>query len=269
MRAPNWGSTAESWITFFAKRPWLAGGWVWTGFDHRGEPIPYKWPCTLSHFGLMDFCGFPKDNYYYYQSWWSDRPVLHLFPHWNWPSMEGREIDVRCFTNHERVELFLNGKSQGMRDVARLSHANWKVLYEPGTLEAVGYRKGRRIGSTTVETTGAAAKIVLSADRTSILADGSDVASVTVSVIDEHDRPVPTADHLVEFDVNGDGRLLGVGNGDPSSHESDKAPHRRLFSGLALALLQSTPRGKVGGSVTLRASSSGLKPARLVIRTVR
>jgi beta-galactosidase len=269
VRAPNWGSTAESWVTFFAKRPWLAGGWVWTGFDHRGEPIPYKWPCTLSHFGLMDFCGFPKDNYYYYQSWWSDRPVLHLFPHWNWPGMEGREIDVRCFTNHERVELFLNGKSEGVRDVPRLSHAAWKVLYEPGTLEAIAYRSGRRVASTKVETTGVPARIALNADRSSILTDGADVAAVTVSAVDDRGRPVPTADNLIAFDVEGDGRLLGVGNGDPSSHESDKAPHRRLFSGMALVLLQSTPRGRSSGSTTLRATSPGLKPARMDIRTVR
>jgi beta-galactosidase len=182
--------------------------------------------------------------------------------------MEGREIDVRCFTNHERVELFLNGRSQGVRDVPRLSHAAWKVSYEPGVLEAVAYRGGKCVASNAVETTGAPARIVLSADRTNILADGADVASVTVSVVDERGRFVPTAVNEITFEVKGDGQLLGVGNGDPSSHESDKAPHRRLFSGLALALLQSTTRGKGRGSITLRATGSGLKPARLVIQTV-
>src|SRR5581483_4836874 len=110
----------------------------WTAFDYRGEPIPYKWPCTASHFGVMDLCGFPKDLYYYYKSWWSNEPVLHLFPHWNWQGREGEEIDVRCFTNCNEVELLLNHRSHGRKTVENNSHVAWKVKYEPGILEVRG-----------------------------------------------------------------------------------------------------------------------------------
>jgi beta-galactosidase len=264
LRAPGWGSTAEKWWTYFAERDWLAGAFVWTGFDHRGEPIPYKWPCTLSHFGLMDLCGFPKDNYFYYKSWWTDQPVLHLFPHWNWPGREGQTIDVRCFSNCDEVELIVNDRSLGRQPVKRNSHVAWTVIYEPGTLEAYGYRDGQVIASAQVETISAPSQIVLTPDRISINADGEDVASVTVSVLDDNGRAVPIADNLIHFEVTGTGRLLGVGNGDPSSHESDQAPHRRLFSGLALALLQSTQRA---GEITLTAKSDGLRDAKMVIKT--
>ena len=266
LRAPKWGSRAEEWWTNFAARPWLAGGFVWIGFDHRGEPIPYKWPCTLSHFGLMDFCGFPKDNFYYYQSWWSDRTVLHLFPHWNWPGMEGRQIDVRAFSNCDRVELVLNGKIVGANDVPRNSHVAWKVKYEPGTLEARGYRNGKVIATSKRQTSGSPTRIVLSADREAIRADGEDVAAVTVSVVDQSGIPVPTAGNLVRFELDGPGHLLGVGNGDPSSHESDKAPFRRLFNGLALALVQS---GREPGTIAITATSEGLHAARLTVSAKR
>jgi beta-galactosidase len=258
VRTPGWGSTAEKWWTFFADRPWLAGGFVWTGFDYYGEPIPYKWPCTASHFGLMDLCGFPKDNYYYYKSWWSGEPVLHILPHWNWLGREGQEIDVRCFSNCQRVELFLNGKSLGAKDVPRNSHVAWKVPYAPGVLEAHGYSNQKRIIEAKTETTGTPAKVLLTPDRAAINADGEDVASITVSVLDSKGRPVPTADNLIHFEVAGSARILGVGNGDPSSHESDQAPQRKLFSGLALVLLQSS---RDAGAVRLTAKSDGLEDA--------
>jgi beta-galactosidase len=265
-RAPKWGSRAEEWWPYFAERPWLAGGFVWIGFDHRGEPIPYKWPCTLSHFGLMDFCGFPKDNYYYYQAWWSDRTVLHLFPHWNWPGMEGRQIDVRCFSNCDRVELLLNGKCLGAQDVPRNSHVAWKVPYEPGTIEARGFRAGKLIATSKRATSGPPARIVLTTNRADIRADGEDLAMFTVSVVDQDDRLVPTAGNLIRFQVSGAGHLLGVGNGDPSSHESDKAPQRRLFNGLALAIVQADRKP---GSIMLSAHSEGLELARINIAAKR
>jgi beta-galactosidase len=210
----------------------------------------------------MDQCGFPKDLYYYYQAWWSNRPVLHLFPHWNWH--HGEEIDVRCFTNCDEVELFLNGQSQGCQPVVRNSHCAWKIRFERGTLEARGYRRGKRVLTTKRQTTGAPALIALEADRPAITADGQDLASVTVSVLDRAGLPVPTADNLIEFDVKGAGRLLGVGNGDPSSHESDKAPARTLFNGLALALVQSTQKP---GEITLTARAKGLAEATLRLRS--
>lgn len=262
LRAPKWGSTAEHWWKYFADRDWLAGGFVWTGFDHRGEPIPYKWPCTLSHFGIMDLCGFPKDNYYYYKAWWTDEPVLHLFPHWNWPGKEQQPIDVRVFSNLDAVELLLNGESLGTQPVPRLSHVAWKVNYEPGSLEAIGYRGSRAVMRSTRITTGEPARISLRSDQAVLRADGEDVASVTVSILDAAGNLVPTARQMIHFAITGCGRLIGVGNGDPSSHESEKASHRMTFNGLALALVQS---GTDSGEITLRATGEGLAPATLRI----
>ena len=146
--APSWANTAETWWSFFAPRPWLSGGFVWTGFDYRGEPTPYWWPCINSHFGILDTCGFPKDNFYYYQSWWTDQTVLHLLPHWNWPGREGQEIDVRALSNCDEVELFLNGQSLGRQPMKRNSELRWKVKYAPGTLSAKGYRAGTVVAET-------------------------------------------------------------------------------------------------------------------------
>jgi len=261
-RAPKWGSTAEHWWRFFLARPWLAGGFVWTGFDHRGEPIPYKWPCTLSHFGIMDLCGFPKDNYYYYKSWWTNEPVLHLFPHWTWPGREGEEIDVRCFTNHDEVELFLNNKSLGRETVPRNSHVARKVPYHPGVIEARAYRNGKLVATTSHQTTGRPRRIALAVDRASINADGQDIACITASILDENNLPIPTASNLIHFAIKGPAKLLGVGNGDPSSHESDKAPFRKLFNGLCLAIIQSN---RTPGPITIHATSKGVTPARMTL----
>jgi beta-galactosidase len=217
-----WSTTAERWWSYFADRPWLSGGFTWTGFDYRGEPTPYGWPCINSHFGVMDMCGFPKDLYYYYQSWWTDRPVLHLFPHWNWPGQAGQAIDVWCFSNCKQVELFLNGKSLGRKTMKPNSHLDWMVNYEPGTLSAKGYdANDKLITETKVETTGAPAAVQLEPDRATINADGEDVSVITVSVRDAQNRVVPVATNLVDFDLEGPGKILGVGNGDPSCHEPD------------------------------------------------
>lgn len=266
VRTPGWGMTAEKWWTYVVARPWIAGAFVWIGFDHRGEPIPYKWPCTGSHFGLMDSCGFPKDIYYYYKTWWTDEPVLHLFPHWNWAGSEGREIDVHCFTNCDEVELLVNDRSHGRKSVERNSHVAWKVIYEPGAIEAVGYRTGKRAESKRIETTSEPKRLHLFTDRDSIRADGEHVISIAVSALDERDRPVPTADHLVRFALDGPAQLIGVGNGDPSSHESDKAPMRRLFSGLAMAIVRA---GRKAGTIRLTATSEGLEPAGVTISAKR
>jgi beta-galactosidase len=262
-RAPKWGSTAEDWWKFFAARDWLAGAFVWTGFDYRGEPIPYKWPCTASHFGVMDLCGFPKDNYYYYKSWWSDHTVLHLFPHWNWLGREGEEIDVRCFTNCDEVELILNSRSLGRQAVEENSHAAWKVKYDPGILKALAFREGQLCSETQVETTDEPKQIVLTPDRDVIRADGEDVSCITISVVDSHSRAVPTADNPIDLEISGAGRLIGVGNGDPSSHESDRASARKLFNGLALAIVQADRKP---GDINVAARSPGLAPAQLTLR---
>jgi beta-galactosidase len=220
--APEWAQTAETWMSFFATRPWLSGGFVWTGFDYRGEPTPYGWPCVSSHFGIMDTCGFPKDNYWYYQAWWGNRTVLHLMPHWNWPGREGQEIDVRALTNCEEVELLVNGRSLGRKAVTPYLQLKWSVPYEPGALSARGYNGGRLAAEAVVETTGAPAAVQLKPDRPAIEADGRDDAVFTVSVVDEQGRVVPVASNKVSFEVEGPGRILGVGNGDPSCHEPDK-----------------------------------------------
>ncbi len=260
--APRWASTAEAWWTLYDARPWLAGGFVWTGFDYRGEPTPYSWPCISSHFGIMDTCGFPKDIFYYYKAWWGDAPVLHLLPHWNWSGREGQEVEVWAFSNVDEVELFLNGHSLGTQKVARDSHVVWKVPYAPGTVDARGYKGGRELLTAKRETTGPAARIGLLPDRTRIAADGEDVVVVEVQVLDSDGRLVPTADNEVAFEVSGSGRLIGVGNGDPSSHDSDKASTRHAFNGLCAAIVQAT---KQQGEIRLAASASGLTGATIIV----
>jgi beta-galactosidase len=219
--AEPWSNTAEEWWSFFDPRPWLSGGFIWTGFDYRGEPTPYRWPCINSHFGILDLCGFRKDNSWYYQAWWTDKPVLHLLPHWNWPGREGQEMDVRALSNCEEVELFLNGRSLGRQTMKKDSELKWKVKYAPGTLSAKGYKKGQPVAEAKVETTGAPAAIQLTPDRSTLNADGEDVSVFTVAVTDAQGRVVPVAADLIHFELSGPGKILGVGNGDPGCHEPD------------------------------------------------
>jgi beta-galactosidase len=228
---PGWQATAESWWSYFADRPWLSGGFVWTGFDYRGEPSPCGWPCISSHFGILDTCGFSKDSFYYYQSWWTDRPVLHLAPHWNWLGKEGQEIRVEAQSNCKDVELFLNGESLGKRAMQPNSKLVWQVKYEPGTLIAKGFDgTGKVIAETKVETTGSPARIEITPDRTIINADGADVAVFTVAVLDAQGRVVPQAQNQIEFAIEGTGKIIGVGNGDPTCHEPDTfVPSRRTI----------------------------------------
>ena len=222
IRRQGWSDTAESWWTYFAERPWLSGGFVWTGFDYRGEPTPYWWPCINSHFGILDTCGFPKDVFYYYQSWWTTNTVLHLLPHWNWPGKEGQEIRVDAYSNCKEVELFLNGASLGKQTMKLNSKLTWQVKYAPGTLSAKGYdATGKMIAETKVETTGNATQIQLTPDRKTINADGKDVSVFTVSAVDAQGRVVPVAQNNIHFSIEGAGRIIGVGNGDPSCHEPD------------------------------------------------
>ncbi len=220
--APSWATTTEKWWSYFADRPWLSGGFVWTGFDYRGEPTPYSWPCVNSHFGILDVCGFPKDNFYYYQSWWTTNTVLHLLPHWDWPGKEGQEIRVDALSNCKQVELFLNGESLGKQVMKPNSKLTWQVKYAPGTLSAKGYDDaGNVIAEAKEETTGDATAIQLVPDRSSIYANGEDVSVFTVSATDAQGRAVPMAQNKINFALEGAGKILGVGNGDPSCHEPD------------------------------------------------
>ena len=261
----DWSELAEEWWTFYAARPWLSGGFAWTGFDYRGEPTPYSWPSINSQFGIVDMCGFPKDNYFYYKAWWGKEPVLHLFPHWNWASQEGEEIFVWVHSNLDSVELFCNGQSLGSKKVEKLHHLEWKVKYEPGYIEARGSKDSKVVLTTKRETTGTPAKIRLTAHRAEIAADGEDVAIVRVEMLDGEGRFVPTADNKIKFKVSGEGALIGVGNGDPNCQESDKGNERSLFSGLAQVILQAS---KKPGSLTIEATSRKLQAASLTITTI-
>jgi beta-galactosidase len=251
-------SKAWGWWPYYATNPFTSGGFVWTGFDYRGEPTPYKWPCINSHYGIMDMCGFPKDIFYYYQSWWTDKPVLHIAPHWNWPDQAGKEVRVRVFSNCKEVELFLNGKSLGKQMMEPNGYLDWKVNYEPGVLSAKGYDGDKLITDTKVETTGTPVAVRLSPDRTTIKADRQDVSVVDVSIVDGQGRVVPVADNLVHFELSGPGKIIGVGNGDPSSHEADKANERKTFNGYAQVIVQS---GQQAGAMILTATAKGLKVA--------
>ena len=246
----DWSELAEEWWKFYAAREYLPGGFAWTGFDYRGEPTPYGWPSIHSQFGIVDLCGFPKDNFYYYQAWWGREPVLHLFPHWNWEQRLGEPVSVWVHSNLDAVELFLNGRSQGRKKVEPLTHLEWHVKYEPGAIEARGIKDGKVVMTARRETTGAPATIRLSADRSEIAADNEDIALVRVEVLDAAGRVLPTADNLIKFRISGEGRFLGVGNGDPNCQESDKEPQRSLFNGLAQVIVQAntTP-----GTITIEA----------------
>jgi beta-galactosidase len=263
-----WGETAEVWWQYYALREWEAGGFAWTGFDYRGEPTPYGWPSVNSQFGIIDMCGFPKDTFYYYKAWWGKEPSLHLFPHWNFEGREGDEIPVWVYSNLDEVELFVNGKSQGKQKVPHLGHVEWKVRYEPGSIEARAFKGGKVALTEKRETTGPAAEIRLTADRTEIDGDGEDVAILKVEVLDKEGRAVPTASSQIAFKVSGAGKLIGVGNGDPNCQESDKEPKRSLFNGLAQAIVQSTKRP---GEIRIEAVKEGfdgpeLMPAKLTIK---
>jgi len=255
-------ASAEGWWRFCNARPWLSGGFVWTGFDYRGEPSPYQWPNISSQYGIIDTCGFPKDSFFYYQSWWTSQPVLHVFPHWNWPGMEGQEIAVWVYSNLEKVELFLNGESLGTKEMKKDSHLAWNVKYAPGAIEARGYKDGKQVVTAKRETTGPAANLVMTADRDGVSADGEDVAMFAVEVRDAQGRVAPNADNQVTFRVSGQGKLIGTGNGDPTNHESDKGTSRKAFCGLCMALIQST---KTAGNITVEATSHGLAPASVTI----
>lgn len=273
--APWWASKAEDWWTLAATNDFWLGGFVWTGMDYRGEPTPYQWPNINSHFGIMDMCGFPKNIYYYYKSWWTDKDVLHISPHWNWREKtagwnkkQGDPVEVWVNSNADNVELFLNGKSLGKKDMARNSHLKWTVNYEPGALEAVAYKKGKRL-TKKIETTGQPVEVVVTPYKTTILADGKDATVLNITVLDREGREVPDADNLIRFSIEGDGKIIGVGNGDPSSHEPDKcadgAWQRTLFNGKCQVIIQS---GTKPGMIKFDAKATGLWSGGTDIQTI-
>jgi len=256
----SWGLThREAWKRI-AMRPFLAGGFVWTGFDYHGEPQPLGWPATASSFGCLDLCGFPKTGFYIHQAQWiENRPVLHLVPHWNWPGREGKPIKVMPITNADTVSLSLNGQSLGEKPVDKFDFVTWDVPYAPGKLEAIARKGGKEVARCAVETTGVPVALQLIPDRPTLAGNGYDAQPVTVQAVDAKGRPVPTAGNLVKFELTGPGAIIGVGNGNPLCHEMEKGNSRSLYNGLAQVILQSARNAQ--GPLVLKATADGLKPA--------
>jgi len=264
---PSWASKAEQWWPFAAERSWFLGGFVWTGFDYRGEPTPFQWPNINSHFGIMDMCGFPKNIYYYYQSWWAKKDILHISPHWNWKGKEGRSIEVWVNSNAETVELFLNKKSLGKKEMPRNGHLNWMVDYKPGILKAVAYKNDKKIIASS-ETTDVPYQLVITADRNKMLADGQDATVLNITVVDKKGLEVPDAGNLVKFSLDGEAKIIGVGNGDPSSHEPDQYNNqqdyqRHLFNGKCQVIFRA---GTHAGTINIKAEAKEIKGASVEIQ---
>ena len=254
---------AWTWWPYYAAHPFTSGGFVWTGFDYRGEPTPYRWPCISSHFGLMDTCGFPKDIYYYYRSWWTEQPVLHLAT--GWARFDGGRTNlVRCFSNCKAVELFLDGKSLGKKSMARNEYLDWNAPAATGVLSAKGYDGKKVVAETKIERSGEPAAVELHPDRTTITGDGRDLSMVDVAIVDAKGRVVADAGNLIWFELKGPGKIIGVGNGDPSCHEADKASERNAFNGYAQVIVQA---GRNEGTLELIARSPTLQPATIKIKT--
>lgn len=262
--AALWGSTHEETWKVIKKYDYLSGMFIWTGFDYLGEPTPYSWPSRSSYFGIIDLAGFPKDIYYMYQSEWTDKTVLHIFPHWNWEA--GKTVDIWAYYNHaDEVELFLNGKSLGVKKKEGDDlHVMWRVPFEPGTLKAVSRYHGKVVLTKEIHTAGKPASIELLADRKLIDADGKDMSFITVKILDKDGNVVPDADNKITFSVKGNAFIAGVDNGNPVSHDSFKANYSKAFHGLALAIVQAK---EVPGTVTFTATGAGLRSAVLTLQT--
>ena len=269
-RSPNGSDSILNCIgrgwRFYADRPWLAGLFYWTGFDYRGEPNPLKFPATGSEFGILDYCGFPKDEAFYLKSWWTDEPVLHILPHWNLNGHEGEPVQIWVYSNMDEVELAVNGKSLGRKTMPRNGHLAWDAVYQPGKVTATGYKNGKKAMTAKVETSGAPAKINAAADRQMIKADNHDVAVVNITLSDSKKRFVPDGCVTLDLAVDGPVRILGVGNGDPAWQDAERPadPMSRTFkvktfNGMAQVILQAA--GNEAATATLAVSSEGLQPA--------
>lgn len=244
-------SQEEEW-RHIAERPYLAGGCMWSGIEYGGETN--GWPVVTSQFGVLDLCRFKKDTYYYYLQEWTDKPMVHIFPNWNWK--EGDTIDVWCYSNCNEVELFLNGKSLGRQAKVPLGHIEWKVPFHTGVLSAKGFNKGNVAAKTEVKTASESFRLKTSADRKSIKADGDDLSFITVNVCDKDGNLMPTADNVIEVEVTG-GKLLGICSGNPMSHEDPGASKMKAFNGMLLAVVQSYDSA---GKISIKVKSEGLEP---------
>ena len=286
--APPWAYTPDVELDVQLRMPNVLGEFVWTGFDYIGEPTPYfsgrgssatDWPSRSSYFGIVDLAGFPKDRYYLYKSVWTKEPMVHILPHWNWAGREGQKIPVMAYTNCDEVEVFLNGKSLGRKargsepvelpvgpNVSKDGKFSsklrllWQVAFEPGTLQAVGYKDGKPVVKDEVRTAGDPSIISMIPDRRAIAADGSDLSFLTIRIEDKQHNLVPAADNLVKFVVEGPGKIAAVDNGNSASIESFQADQRKAFGGLCLLVVRSQ-RGQAG-RIRITASSTGLTAAR-------
>ena len=265
----NYENIIERGWKFYDERPWAAGLFYWTGFDYRGEPNPLSYPAHESEFGILDYCGFWKDEAWYLKAWWTNEPVLHIFPHWNLQGHEGEEVELWAYSNCDEVELVVNGKKLGRQPMPKNGHLKWKAIYQPGKVVAYGYKNGKRTLTQVIETTKPAYKLVLKSDRQELMADGRDVAIITVEVQDQKGRVVPDACPLLNLSLEGDGRILGVGNGDPmylgADHPKElncKAFAIPAFNGLAQVIVQS---GEMPSTMTLRCQSEKLQTGSISI----
>lgn len=274
---------AEQLWKFVSIHDYVIGDFMWTGIDYLGEA---RWPSKNSSSGVIDLCGFPKDAYYFYQSQWTNKPMVHLLPHWNWKGKEGKVIQMMAYTNCDSIELFVNGKSFGIKalEFPRQGnsgawnrydrppvntttsdlHLTWDVPYEPGTVKAVGRKGGKIVVEEEIHTTGMPSAIHLSVDRNTIDTDERDVAHVKVEVVDENGNVVPDANEMVQLIIEGEGTLIGFDNGNPFDHTSMKSNQRKTFNGLALAVIQSGTRT---GIIRVKANSPVLKNASIEITT--
>ncbi|MEM9337209.1 MAG: glycoside hydrolase family 2 TIM barrel-domain containing protein [Bacteroidota bacterium] len=292
---PPWVYPPDVEFHFQKENPHVLGEFIWTGFDYLGETSPYggldnidnsghwnsDWPSRSSYFGAVDLAGFPKDRFYMYQSQWTNEPMIHLLPHWNWKGKEGETIPVRCFTNCEEAELFVNGKSMGRKtkgedkttlivDFLRYEpktfdspyQLSWEVPYEPGSIKVVGYKGGKAVQEKEIRTAGKPAKIKLSADRSTISAGKSDLSYLTVRIEDKDGNLCPRADHLVHFTLSGPGKIIGVDNGNQTSLESFQDSKRKAFNGLALVIIHAEEES---GKIKLVAKSRGLNSAEIEV----
>ena len=261
-----WGTTHEESWRITKQNDFISGLYVWTGFDYLGEPTPYWFPARSSYFGIIDLAGFPKDVYYMYQSEWTDKEVLHLFPHWNWK--EGDKVDLWAYFNQaDEVELFVNGQSQGVkRKENDAFHVMWRVDFHPGMIKAVSRKNGKEVLVREIHTAGQPSHIKLTADRTTIGADGKDLSFVTVEILDDKGVIVPNADNLVQFEVSGCGFIAGVDNGSQTSMESFKANERKAFYGKCLVVIQNDGKN---GNILLKANSGGLTSDQIVIKAIK
>jgi beta-galactosidase len=269
LHAVDFGSSADKVFGSIARHPYVAGEFVWTGWDYLGEPTPY-YESRSSYSGIIDLAGFKKDRFYSYQAHWRpDHPMAHILPHWTWPERVGQTTPVHVFTSGDEGELFLNGRSLGRKTKGPYEYRlRWdEVVYAPGTLEVVAKKGGRKWAADRVKTAGSAARLQALPDRATIRADGRDLSFVTVRVVDEDGVVVPRASHLIRFKVDGPGEIVATDNGDPTSFEPFPAPERKAFGGLSLVIVRAWAGQP--GPIRLTAWSEGLGTGTAVITASR